>query len=85
MFVCFRWLEITRTRTGTREMYPTKAQTQPKASNSVHNPTVAVPREEIPGKAVPDDSRTGGILVVAPSHGNAGTILISAFAITKPI
>ena len=61
-------------RTGARagQVHPEEAQAKSEAEDAVHHAAAALPGEKVSRKAVPNDRRTGGILVVSSPHGNAG-------------
>jgi len=57
-------------------MPPSKAQDEPEAQNSLHDPAAARPRTEIPRTPVPVDRRAGRILRLPKPHGDPGQNLV---------
>jgi len=64
--------ETTGTRTRPGQMHPQEAQAKPQAENAVYDAAAVIAREKVSRETVPDDSRESRVLVVPPSHGDAG-------------
>ncbi|XP_076549083.1 homeobox protein Msx isoform X4 [Osmia lignaria lignaria] len=67
----FRRLEAAGSRTWACQVHPEEAQAKSQTEDTVHHPTAALVGEKVSRKAVPNDRRTSGILVVPSPHGNA--------------
>lgn len=63
-------------RTAADQVQPAEAQAQPEAPHPLHNTAAALAGEEVPGKAVPEHRRTGGVLLLAAADGDAGEDLV---------
>ncbi|XP_034173369.2 homeobox protein Msx isoform X2 [Osmia lignaria lignaria] len=72
----FRRLEAAGSRTWACQVHPEEAQAKSQTEDTVHHPTAALVGEKVSRKAVPNDRRTSGILVVPSPHGNAGENLV---------
>lgn len=57
-------------------MRPPQAQTQPETSNALHHPATPGPREEVPGQAVLEHSREGGVFEFAETDRDPGEDLV---------
>ncbi len=79
--ISFTWIIISRPTVqaapGTVALYAAKAQTQPEAAHPLHHPAAQLPREEVPGEAVPLYLGAGRILQPAQAHRDSGQDLVS--------
>lgn len=57
-------------------MQSAQTQTEPQAPHPIHHPTAALPRKEIPWKAIPEHSRTSWILIFSSAHRDTGENLV---------
>ncbi|PSN42295.1 hypothetical protein C0J52_27368 [Blattella germanica] len=53
-----------------------KAQTEPEATDAVHDATIAIPGEEVPGEAIPEHRGARRVLQFTSPHRDAGEDLV---------
>lgn len=63
-------------RTASHQVQPPQTQTQSKTPHTVHHPAAALARKEIPRETIPEHSRARRILIVPPTHRDAGENLV---------